>query len=859
MKNLFLIVLLLTGHRMAAQKKLLALPFQAAPQQTTVAALLESVSRKTGLVVEYASTTLDPGTVVQLEGTENSVGAVLQKALEGQYLRLAEKNGKILLVPSPHPLKKEVLLPQYQVFGFIKAEDSNEPLIDANIQVGNSGKVVVTNPFGYFSLTLPEGPHQLLISFSGFEPRLLQLNLARHEHQEIRLRPLPVVQDTVMVQSGGYRKDGSDKITPETLEPYSWFLGSHDPIRASYLLPGVKNVPESFNGILVRGGGADENLFLLDGNPVYNPTHMLGALSVVSPTSLKSMRLYKSDFPARFTGALSSVMDVYTKDGNMQRWTGEANLGFLAGSVTAEGPLVKEKASVMASFRHSWPYGFLRYFHKGLRPEFRDVHLKGTGLPGRRNKFTANFYWGQDELRQDNKSIDNLHQWGNLLGSVAWNHLWGRRSFTNTSLNMSRYYNLGGFQYTLYAGENDDSVLQVRSLGTYSSIEQYNLRSGSEIYLSPQLKLNAGARLSYSVIRPFETKISETLQDNGREFGSFPPLPYGELSAYGEGEFRWNKWFLRPGLHFSAYRYRDYRFFSPQPRLFVSWRAAQNLSLYGSYTHMTQYLHLVTNPYLGANSNLWVPSTRLVQPEQSRSGNLGIQWRGPRALRLSVEGYYKTMEQVTNVAEGKSYFINSRNWQQNIESGRGRCYGLESRVEHRGQRLSVQAAYTLAWSWRRFSSINGGREFPYKYDRRHDANLGMTFHFRKGLAASLLWSFATGDRITLPDQIYPDFDFAQGIQDPGDLLKDYRFIYHFSGVNQFRTAPYQRLDLSLRWEPQPKKKLRSQFAVGVYNVSGAPDQYIYDLRGSLRTRQILIETRGGSFLVTPYFSYLIQF
>ena len=859
MKNLFLIFLLLCGSAGAAQKRLLALPFRAPSQQMTVAALLESVARETGLVIEYASTTLDGSRLVQLAGNENSVGAVLRTVLAGQYVRLAEKNGKIMLVPSSQPLKSDALLPQYQLFGFIKAQDSNEPLVDANIQSGHSGKGTVSNPYGYFSLTLPEGSHQVLISFTGFAPLLLQLDLKQHEHRDILLQPLPVVQDTLVVQSGGHRKDASDKISPENQAPYSWFLGSHDPIRATYMLPGVKNVPESFNGMLVRGGGADENLFLLDGNPVYNPTHMLGALSVVSPTALKSMRLYKSDFPARFSGALSSVMDVYTKDGNMQRWTGEASLGFLAGAVTVEGPLVKDKASLMASFRHSWPYGFLRFFHKGLRPEFRDVHVKGTRLLDKRNKLTANFYWGEDELRQDNKRIDNLHQWGNLLGSLAWNRVLGRRSFVNTSVNMSRYYNLGGFQYTLYDGEQDDSVLQVRSLGTYSSIEQYSARTGAEIYLSPRLKLNAGARLSYSIIRPFETKISETLQDNQKDFGSFPALPFGELSAYGEWEYRPGKWFFRPGLHLSGYRYRDFRFLSPQPRFFVSRQAGRALSLYASFTHMTQFLHLVTNPYLGANSNLWVPSTRLLQPEQSRSYNLGLQWRGSYALRLSVEGYLKKMEQVTNVAEGKSYFINSKNWQQNIESGRGRCYGLESRLEHKGRKLSLQAAYTLAWSWRRFASINGGMEFPYKYDRRHDGNLGVTCHLPKGLALSLLWSFATGDRITLPDQIYPDFDYAQGIQNPEDLLKDYRFIYHFSGVNQFRTAPYQRLDLSVRWEPQKKSRFRSQFSAGVYNVSGAPDQYTYDLRGSLRTRRILVETRGGSFLVTPYISYLLKF
>lgn len=811
-------------------------------------------------MVEYSANHLDGQKLVQLEGNENTIGSILQKVLDGHRLKLLEHNGKIILVPSPEPFNIQELLPaRYNLYGYIKEEGSKEPLIDATLYEPSSKKGVMSNSHGYFNLSLPEGKHLIIISYTGLKPVILEVNMRGHIRRDIALT---VMQDTnfaVIVQSEAPAKDASVKVATGESTPFNFLMGEADPVRAAYIVPGVKNVPEAFNGFLVRGGGTDENLFLMDGNPVYNPSHMLGALSIVNQTVLKSMRLYKSDFPARFSGALSSVIDVYTKDGNMQTWHGELNAGLLAGSFTLEGPLAKNKTAMMVSARHSVSVPFYKSFRKGIESDFYDAHFKLTNIINSRNKLTINAYSGEDRLRKTGKDLDNLHKWGNMVGSVNWNYLPGARSFINTSFNFSQYKNLGGYQYTLYEDDEENEVVKTQSIGTYSSIQQYNFKSHAEIYLSKKLKINFGAKVSQTEIKPFYTKISASLEEDEKLFNSFDPLVFEELSAYSEAEIKLGKLFVKPGVHSSVYQFKDYRYIGLQPRLFTAYRPVPGHMFFASYSRMNQFLHLVTNPYLGTNNDLWLPSTEGLDPELSDIYNMGYTLKTRSGWRLTMDAYYKKMMNVTNYAEGKSTFINNINWEQNIEKGNGRSYGTEYKVERKGNTLSWHVAYTLSWSWRQFKSINNGNEFPYKYDRRHDLNIGLNYIINPRLDIAALWTLSSGDVYTLPDVAYPDFDNAQQITTPEDPLNNYRFVYHYSGVNQYRTAAYQRSDLAITYRSSKEIKLQSVLTTGIYNINGAPDQYSYTLRGSLSSKSVVATTGNSVFNMTPYISYTLKF
>ncbi len=863
MKYILLPIIILIGlpANSFAQRKILSGTYHAKKTTGTVAEFLEEIKLYSGVVLEYSSNNLEGDKLIKLNGDENTLGELLEKVLDGQHLKLIEQNNKIMLVPSPQQFTLQDFLPaRYTLYGYIKEKNGKEPLIDATVYESESKKGIISNSYGYFNLSLTEGRHRIIISYAGMQPAILDVDMHSNLQKDISLSIKNESYSPIVVQSESEEKDASMKVATNKLASYNYLLGEADPVRAAYILPGVKKVPEAFNGFLVRGGGIDENLFLLDGNPVYNPSHMLGALSVINQSVVKSIRLYKSDFPARFSGALSSVIDVYTKEGNMQTWHGEVNTGLLAGSFTLEGPIVKNETSMMVSARHSLSIPFYDAFQKGIKTDFYDAHFRLTQIVNSKNKLTFNAYKGEDDLRQSGSDINNLHRWGNLIGSAGWNYLLGSRSFINTSVNFSQYQNLGGYKYTLYQNDDDQLVLQTKSVGTYSFIRQYNAKVQAEIFASKKIKINTGAKMAQTVIKPFDTKISNTLEENANLFTSFDPLIYKVLSGYSEAEIKTGRHlFVRPGLHISDYQFKDYHTIVLEPRFFAHYHISGSHALYASYSKMSQFLHLVTNPYLGMNSDLWVPSTRELKPESSDNYNLGYSFRNHKGLAFILEGYYKNMTNVTDYAEGKSYFINSSNWQQNIETGNGRSYGTECMVERKAEKLSWQMAYTLSWSFRQFKSINNGKEFPYKYDRRHEINIGINYVINKHFETSVLWTFSTGEVYTLPNQVYPDFDNSQQISTPDDPLNNYRFIYHYSGVNQSRTAPFQRADFAIHYHSKKDEKVQSILTAGVYNITGAPDQYNYILKGSVSSKSVVIKTGNSIFNSTPYISYTLKF
>lgn len=844
------------------KKALLSHTFHSDLKRGTVIQFLEELNAKSGIVIEYASNSINANHIVTLDGSETSIGAILQKVLKGQRARLIEKNNKLILVKSPTIIDVDELLPVYTFYRFVKEGISQEPMAGATVIELASHRGIATNPYGFFSLSLPEGRHQIEISHVGYNSSVIDFVLKKNTRADIDLaikQETEVMQVIVVPVSDAIKKGIGDKINSRQDATYNYLLGENDPLRDAYLLPGVSNIPASFSGLFVRGGDPGENLFLLDGNVVYNPTHMLGALSIVNQTSLKSMQLFKSDFPSKYGGATSSVIDIHTKDGNMEQWHGEANAGTLSGSFTLEGPVVKNKTAVMASFRHSWISPLFTLFQEGIKPDFYDVHFKATQLLNKNNKLMVNFYNGRDVLKQSIANTDNLHKWGNLTGSLIWNCVIGSRSFVNTSVNVSRYINLGAYKYTLF-DEDDVAELDSGSVGTFSSTEQYNIKSQAEIYFNYRTKLNLGVQLAHTIIKPFESKFTEDIEDDESSYTSFTPLPYDELSAYGEGEIKIGKnFFVRPGLHFSGYQFRNYQYLSFQPRLFTSYKINQHHRIYASYDRMTQYLHLVTNPYLSMNADMWVPSTEKLKPEQSDSYNLGYEFQYQGGWKTSVEGYWKEMQNVTNYVEGKSYFVNDENWEQNVSTGKGWAYGVEWMLRKSKGKLSLLATYTLSWSWRQFEDINDGEKFPYKYDRRHSLNAGLGYKLTKNVDFSVLWSYSTGDVFSLPDYLYPDFDNAQQITNPTDLLKDYRFVYHYSKYNQYRTSPYHCLDAAVNYHTGKQKKNQLIVTAGVYNIYGSADQYIYEMKGSLNNKSMMAETGYKTFGMTPYISLSYKF
>lgn len=844
-----------TGTKLLAQQRIFSTPFSPSTDKGSIGSFLEDINHQSNLIIEYTSSAVDTGKFIILQGKPATIGALLQQVLKAQKIRVLERNGKLILAPSNIPLPDDALLSWYTVFGFVKDETSGEPLTDATVWDPIHRRGAFANQHGYFTIELPEGKQTLQFSYAGYIASTIMIaDLQQDSRKDIRLQPVPPIEEVVIAGEQRQRKEGADKVNAED---YNNVLGEPDVLRSLYQLPGVKNVADIPNGILVRGGNPGENLFLLDGNPVFNPMHLLGSLPIVNKTALKNMYVYKSNFPARFGGGLSSVMDVNTKDGNMKKWKGEINAGVLAGSFTIEGPLKKDRTAMMLSFRHSWVNPFLSLIQRGVNLNFYDLQFKITQLVGKKDKLMLNVYAGDDNLHLEEGNIDNRHQWGNKNIALTWNRLLGPKAFVNTSVNLSSYNNIAGFKYSLY--DSSGSIVQNKVYNIFSSIKQYNIRSVLEITPTNNWRMNMGGKLSYTDIKPFTRNVTQDFIDDPDEFSTFPTLSFREYVLFYESDIRVNKRLsIRPGIHFSHYKHDHFNFDSWQPRFYAAYRLDAHHQLSIAWSQMGQYLHQVTNPYMGVNSDAWVPATKKLQPEQSRMFNLGYLYQNKKIGTFSAEVYYKKLQNVTNYIEGKNLFLNNSSWEQSVQTGKGWSYGSELMFFKKTPRLTAQLSYTLSWNWRQFRFVNKGAKFPFKYDRRHDLSLAASYLIGKRWNCAAQWTFATGDVFTLPSLVYPDFDDAQQIKDPTSP-DEYRLIYQYTTAKAYRTPAYHRLDISGGFHHMLKHALPARLIMGVYNVYGAPSQYVYDLEGTLGKRSLVVTTRYQFFSITPYVSYNISF
>jgi hypothetical protein len=807
---------------------------------------IDYISRISGAVFEYASNILDVHKVIYLQPGDTTIDDVLREIASQEQVTLIESGNKLIFAPSLSNAAGNTPLSQYTLFGFVQEEGSREPLIGATIMDSISGKGCITNSQGYYSFPISAGSHVFSISYVGYQPQSLHIDLHEDIRKDCRLSLDNPLESATTISAKAPKKEDAFKTSSSESELYNNFLGENDAIRARLLDPGVTST-EDINGMLVRGGDPDQNLFLLDGNEVFNPTHLLGALSIVNTSSLQSMQFYKGDFPARFDGGISSVTDVYTKDGNMERWTGDANLGLLAGSATIEGPLLKNKLAVMASFREGWPNMLLTELSKSYDYSFQDINLKFTYLINNNNKIVVNGYSGKDYMNGVDDNANNaFNRWGNKLASLRWMHIWGARSVMNISINKSRYDNMAGFvNYFL----PDSVAYQDSTYNTYCYIDHADIKAQLELFATGKLKFNIGGRLARTRVQPFETNIDDSLVDDISDFRAFAPLDYTDGDLYYENEIRLSKrWFMRPGIHTTFYKFKDYKYASVQPRFFTSYVLTPEQQVFFSYARTGQYLHMVDNPSLGVNNNFWLPSTRIIKPETGTMLNLGYTYKDTKATKITLEAYYKKMNHIINYNDGGNIFYDDSTWETDMVTGKGWSYGLEAQVDKKlGPWWSITAGYSLSWTWRQFDSINNGQKFPYTYDRRHQLQVLVSYMPNKHWNFNVHWTFVSGDA-------YTPFNLNAFEDNP----IAYGSLYNAEGINSARTHPIQRLDIAAAYRFKTRR-LAHLITLGFYNISSSPEQYNYNIMITEDGQLQGAASPTSVFGFTPYISYSLHF
>lgn len=756
-----------------------------------------------------------------------------------------------------------------QIYGFVGDTISGEKLISCTVLESGSGSRTVTNTNGNYTLHVPEGNVVLVFSAVGYEKKIVAFNSIKDTQINIGL-----LYVTTMKNIQIYAEKAEDiaqttqmssiSIPIETIKKIPALLGETDVLKVLQLLPGVKPGMEGTSGFYVRGGSPDQNLILLDGTPLYNVSHLYGFFSVFNTDALNHVELIKGGFPARYGGRLSSVLEISMKDGNMTRYKANANIGLISSNATIEGPILKNKLSFIVSARRSYIDLFYSPFYRAITFNpyakqgyfFYDVNGKVNFKPNKNNQVTLSLYTGKDKfynnvgpyeylfdgVKYTNVSKDEL-TWGNKLGALKWNHRINSKWFSTALLNYTQYH------YQVYKQNqeseiNDTGVVVMGSTQDFrSTVKDWGFKY--ELDYSPNNKnaIKIGTNVIYHRFYPGATTYTvqspQTQNEIDSTIGS-NKVNAIESNIYVENDMIVNdKFKINYGLHYSQFFLSDKTYHSLQPRVSARYLLGKDWALKASAVKMQQYIHLLTNSTIGLPTDLWVPSVKQLAPETSYQGSIGIFKTLMKKYLFSVETYYKTMQGVLDYKNGATFFNSYEQWFNKIESGKGKSVGLELFIQKKVGKTTGWISYTLSKTDRKFTNINNGEVFPYKYDSRHNISVVFTYDINPKYTFGSTFIFATGNAFTLANTRYVSFD----------VNKEPVEVESYSKRNQFRGADYHRLDLGLT-RHDVRKLFTLNTSIGFYNMYSRRNPFYYNIGVDTYGHKVLY--RVALFPILPY-------
>ena len=761
------------------------------------------------------------------------------------------------------------LAQRYTVSGTVTDAKSGETLIGATVLDTRSGKGTVTNLYGHYSLTLPKDSVNLRVTFVGYEPQYSNLMLDRNREFNVRLRESVTLEEVVITaeRTGDVRsvQMSAMEMPVEKIKAVPVLFGEADVIKALQLMPGVQSGSEGNSGLYVRGGGPDENLFLLDGVPLYNVSHMGGFFSAFNTDAIKNVTLYKGSFPARFGGRLSAVLDVTQNNGNDQELHGNASIGLISAKFNLEGPIVKEKTTFSLSARRTYAELLViptimwinelteesdepapdvaqnAKFDAGYY--FYDLNAKLTHKFSDKSRLYGSFYMGEDEVHGKINTVTSLNEdmylgfknrWGNLVGALRWNYALTPKLFMNLSTSYTQYKNniVGNIEKLM--GPNDPNPSTVE--GDYSSgIQEVTTRADFDYSPSPDHNVKFGGWFTRHWFQPEVAQGSVDYYDSIQMNGAFQmdtsiisgTVPANEVVAFVEDDWSLTEAVkLNYGLHFSGFRVQNSFYPSLQPRVSGRVMLSPDLSFKVGYAWMRQYVHLLSTTSITLPTDLWVPVTDKVKPMESHQVAGGVFYSLTGVADFSVEAYYKHMNNLIEYKDGATFFGSSENWENLVVAGSGWSYGVEVLVQREIGRLTGWVGYTWSRTMRLFDReglvLNNGNPFPAKYDRRHDVSVVLSYKLSDRVDVSATWVFSTGNTATLATQSYP---VASEDPDDYDRPGGTGTLSHFEGRNNYRMPNYHRMDLGANFHRQFRHSHRT-INVSIYNVYNRQNPYM---------------------------------
>ncbi|NCI46392.1 TonB-dependent receptor [Sediminibacterium soli] len=757
--------------------------------------------------------------------------------------------------------------------GYVKDSLSGETLIGATLRVQSAEKGITTNQYGFFSITLPKGNYTITCSFVGYVSREIPLALNGSIQDNILLSPASALINNVTVI--GRKRDnnvktaqmGKFELSVATAKALPAFLGEVDVLKTLQLLPGVRNAGEGNAGFYVRGGGPDQNLILLDDAVVYNTGHLFGFFSIFNSDAIKNVTLIKGGMPSQYGGRLSSVVDIAMKEGNQHKTQIDAGIGLIASRFSIQGPLKKNKASYMISARRTYVDALVKPFIKktseyyGSGYYFYDLNAKVNYQFSEKDRIYLSGYFGRDKFNFNNskRSFNTEIPWGNTTATFRWNHIFNKKLFANTTL----VYN--DYQFSLDGKRNDFR------LNLSSGIRDLNAKTDIDFYPAPEHKLRFGFQYTYHTFLP---NVLSGRQDSTVFRPNNATKKYAnEYAVYLQDDWELGpKWKLHAGIRYSVFqqvgRYTNYlrdasgnktdstvygsgqtvkAYGGFEPRATLRYAISDRASIKAAVTRNLQYIHLVTNAGTTLPTDLWVPSTLRVKPQIGWQYAVGYFRNFNEGMfETSVEAYYKTMENQIEYREG--YTPSLKDPEEEFVFGKGWSYGAEFFVNKVKGRWTGWIGYTLSWTWRRFPDLNNGRQYPSRYDRRHDLSVVSSYEISPKWKVSGIFIYGTGNATSLPERFY----MVGGV-----LTQEY------SNINAYRMSAYHRMDISATYTPQPKKprKFTSSWVFSIYNLYSRLNPYFiyYDQEIADNTGTVKVTAKQVSlFPVIPSVTWNIR-
>jgi hypothetical protein len=834
-------LILLVQISLIGQSNLLQTKVSLEVTNQSLATILKEITEKTTIPFAFNAASLSKKRKYSIQEKDISLDKLLKKLLAKEELKYELINGQILINQKKY----------YEIYGIVRDETTNEVLTAATVFIENANIGATTNNYGYYSLKVLEGDYKLICSYLGMNNTEQSIGLAKRRRVNFELEANEIKLDEIIVS----QPLKSDKLTNAPLNQQTMMElsqetpsigGEPDLLHVVRAQAGVQSSPGGIGGLYVRGGNTGHNLVLLDGVPVYNWMHLLGINSIFHPEAVRGVQFHTSGFSAKYGGRLASVIDIQSKDGNPEKWSGMAGVNQRSYHGHVSGPLFNKKGAFWIGGRHSFlvPYekkilkeAFFANATLGqIEPVYYDFNLKINQAIGLNNRLYLSYYNGRDKIfsnivsdgEENDIDVESELSYGNSIFSFRWNRIYSKNLFSNLTLNRSRFFNqYNTLQYTVLDSTgvlNGDSTEFI-----FSNLQSNNATYGMKMDFDLSLKnhhIKFGVEASTYVFIPFFTFYNQDSefvpQFDSLEIDSFTAQIISTSAAalntgiYIEDEISISKkWNLRLGLRHSSYWTGSSIYGNWEPRFLLTHQFAENTWAALSATKMVQYIHLVSNTDIGLPQDLWLSSDVDYKPSVAWQFGLDMQKQFNPALRGKGSLFYKKMNNLIILPDTLSAVNFGKEVRDQLLIGEGKSFGFETSAYYQKDKWTAFATYSLSWTNRLFSRENDGKAYPFQFDARHYFQTLLNYKLNKN------WSFGFRGHLGSPRPFL--------ISQSGGLGNGLQLVSQ-NPKNENRATVEHRMDFSANYVIKTKKT-QHRFSVEVYNAYDRVNPVFYYTNG----------------------------